>query len=205
MFERAKNIDQAFRQTRSFALVAVGCVTVLALVVCWKSYQMVAAREARIYLLAGGKALEALSADRRENLGVEARDHVKTFHQYFFTLSPDDRQIQETITKALYLADASARKVYESLRENNYYTGLIAGNVSQTIQVDSVQVDTRAWPYPFRCFARQTITRPSSITTRSLLTEGVLRPVARSDNNPHGFLIERWMTRENKDLKTEKR
>jgi hypothetical protein len=27
----------------------------------------------------------------------------------------------------------------------------------------------------------------------------------RSGNNPHGFLIERWSTIENKDLKIEKR
>ncbi|HWJ27348.1 MAG TPA: hypothetical protein VNS32_12455, partial [Flavisolibacter sp.] len=57
----------------------------------------------------------------------------------------------------------------------------------------------------FRCFATQRIIRPSSITIRSLITEGFLRNVARSDNNPHGFLIERWTTIENKDLKTEKR
>jgi len=29
-----------------------------------------------------------------------------------------------------------------------------------------------------------------------------LRNVSRSDNNPHGFLIERWATIANKDLKT---
>jgi hypothetical protein len=40
---------------------------------------------------------------------------------------------------------------------------------------------------------------------RNLITEGFLRNVARSDNNPHGFLIEKWTTIENKDLKTEKR
>ena len=34
------------------------------------------------------------------------------------------------------------------------------------------------------------------------ITEGFLRNVARSDNNPHGFLIERWRVLENKDLKT---
>lgn len=42
----------------------------------------------------------------------------------------------------------------------------------------------------------------ASITTRSLMTEGSLRNVSRSDNNPHGFLIERWNTIDNRDLKT---
>jgi conjugative transposon TraK protein len=136
---------------------------------------------------------------------VEARDHVKTFHQYFFTLDPDEKVIQTNMAKALYLADGSARKVYQSLKENNYYTGIISGNVSQEISVDSVRVNTDSTPFYFRCYATQRIIRLSSVTTRSLVTEGYLRSISRSDNNPHGFLIERWKTIENRDLKTENR
>ena len=40
---------------------------------------------------------------------------------------------------------------------------------------------------------------------QNLITEGNLRNVSRSDNNPHGFLIERWNTIENKDLAVENR
>jgi conjugative transposon TraK protein len=127
------------------------------------------------------------------------------FHQYFFSLDPDDKVIQANISKALYLADASAKKIYESLKENNYYASIISGNVSQEINVDSVLVNINLDPYYFRCYGTQKITRPSSITTRSLITEGFLRNVSRSENNPHGFLIEKWNTIENKDLKTEAR
>jgi len=49
------------------------------------------------------------------------------------------------------------------------------------------------------------IIRSTSIVTRDLLTEGWLRNINRSDNNPHGFLIERWNILENKDNKVEKR
>ena len=124
------------------------------------------------------------------------------FHEYFFNLDPDEKVIQSNINKALYLADASARKVYESLKENNYYTGIISGNISQRINVDSVFINMDSYPFYFKCYATETITRPSTITTRSLLTEGYLRNVLRSDNNPHGFLIEKWNTIENKDIKT---
>jgi hypothetical protein len=41
--------------------------------------------------------------------------------------------------------------------------------------------------------------------TRDLVTEGWLRNISRSDNNPHGFLIERWNTIDNRDLKVENR
>ncbi|HEV7333104.1 MAG TPA: conjugative transposon protein TraK [Flavisolibacter sp.] len=198
-------MDTAFRQVRLFALVVViGSLGFAALVTC-KSYQLARRLQSHIYVLANGKALEAFASDRGENLPVEARDHVRTFHQYFFTLAPDNKAIEASVTKALYLADATARQVYESLKENNYYTSIITGNVDQKIQVDSVTVDLSVTPLYFRCAATQTLTRPSAVTTRSLVTEGYLRQVSRSDNNPHGFLIEKWRILQNRDLKTEKR
>lgn len=205
MFQKAKNIDTAFRQVRAFALLMAGLCTVICCYTLYQSYKAMTAVQSRIYILASGKALEAFAGDRNENIPVEARDHVKTFHQYFFTLDPDDKVIQSNINKALYLADASAKKVYESLKENNYYAGIIAGNISQEISVDSVWVNTDRIPFYFRCKATQKIIRPASVTIRSLRTEGYLRIVARSDNNPHGFLIEKWTTLENRDLKTENR
>ena len=205
MFRQAKNIDTSFKQVRLFALLIILSCGIICCYVIYSSYKSANAAASRIYILANGKALEAFAGDRKENIPVEAKDHVKMFHQYFFSLDPDDKVIQANISKALYLADASAKKVYESLKENNYYASIISGNVSQEINVDSVLVNINLNPYYFRCYATQKITRPSSITTRSLITEGFLRNVSRSENNPHGFLIEKWNTIENKDLKTEAR
>ncbi len=205
MFKKMKNIDTAFRHVRGFTmLVIVGCVSISCFAL-YKSFSLVSEMQDRIYILANGKALEAYAAGRKDNLPVEAKDHVKTFHQLFFTLDPDDKAIQTTITKALYLADGSAKRAYDDLKENGFYSGLISGNVNQTIEVDSVSIDIVEYPYKFRCYATQSIIRPTSITTRSLVTEGALRNVSRSDNNPHGFLIERWATIENWDLKTARR
>lgn len=202
MFTKMKNIDTAVRHLKTFTLaVVIGSVAICCFAV-WKSFSLVAEMQSRVYILSGGKALEAFSAGRKDNVPVEARDHVKTFHELFFTLDPDDKAIAANTTKALYLADGTAKRAYDDLKENGYYAGLISGNISQTISVDSVVVDVAEYPYRFRCYATQSITRPTSLTTRSLVTEGALRNVSRSDNNPHGFLIERWNTIENRDLKT---
>ena len=202
MFRKMKNIDTAFRHVRTFTmLVIAGCVLICCFAV-YKSFSLVSRMQGKIYILANGKALEAYASERKDNIPVEARDHVKTFHKLFFTLDPDDKAIQANITRALYLADGTAKRVYDDLKENGYYAGLISGNVNQTILVDSVTVDINDYPYRFRCYATQSIIRPTSITTRSLITEGALRNVSRSDNNPHGFLIERWNTFDNSDLKT---
>jgi conjugative transposon TraK protein len=202
MFKKMKNIDTAFRHVRGFTmLVIIGCVLICCFSL-YKSFSLVSQMQSKVYILANGKALEAYASERKDNIPVEARDHVKTFHRLFFTLDPDDKSIQANITKALYLADGSAKRVYDDLKENGYYAGLISGNVNQTISVDSVAIDINEYPYRFRCYATQSIIRPTSITTRRLITEGSLRNVSRSDNNPHGFLIERWSTIDNRDLKT---
>ena len=205
MFRQMKNIDAAFRHIKMFSiLLLAGCFSLCGYVL-YKSYELSAKVQDRIYILAGDKALEAYSSGRKDNIPVEARDHVSMFHQYFFTLDPDDKVIEGNLAKALYLSDASAKRQYDNLKETGYYSNIISGNISQEINIDSVNVNIKQQPYYFKCYGTMRIIRPNSIVTRSLITEGFLRNVARSDHNPHGFLIERWSTLENKDLKTENR
>jgi conjugative transposon TraK protein len=151
--------------------------------------------------------MEAWAAERKLKIPVEIRDHVKMFHFYFYSLEPDDQVIKRNITKALYLADATAKAEYDDLKESGYYSSFISGNVSQQVEdYDSIRVDVNQQPWYFKYFGKLKIIRATSIVTRSLITEGFIRNLdAVSDNNPHGFLIERWRVLENKDLTIEKR
>ncbi len=204
-FRQAKNIDSAFRYVRGVSMLLVcGCL-LLCCYVLFKSYELSARFSDRIYVMAGDKAIEAFAGSRKENIAVEARDHVRMFHTSFFSLDPDEKVIESNLRCALYLADVSAKRQYDNLKETGYYAGVISGDISQKISVDSVVVDTRVVPYGFKCYATIEIIRPTSIVTRNLITQGFLRNVARSDHNPHGFLIEKWETLENSDLKTETR
>jgi len=200
MFSKTKNIDTAFRHIKWFSIIFVAVYTIAGGIVMYSSFDMVRSVQSKVYVLANGKALEAYASERKDNIPVEARDHIRTFHQLFFSLSPDDKLILSNITKALYLADESAKRTYDNLKESNYYSSIISGNISQTVTVDSIAVDTDSYPYAFRFYGKQEITRPTTIATRSLVTQGYLRNVSRSDNNPHGFLVERWQTLENADL-----
>ncbi|CAN5389752.1 conjugative transposon protein TraK [soil metagenome] len=202
MFTKMKNIESAFRYTRLVSMLVIISCLLLCGFVFYHSFQLAAITQSKVYVLANGKALEAMAADRKDNIPVEARDHISMFHRYFFTLDPDDKVIQRNITRALYLADGTAKQQYENLKENGYYANIIAGNISQQLTIDSVAVNTITYPYYFRCYATQQIIRTTSIVYRSLLTEGYLRNVSRSDNNSHGFLIEKWNTIENRDIKT---
>ena len=205
MFKETKNIDSSFRHIKIFTfLIVAGCFLLCGLVL-YKSYELSARVQDKIYILAGDQAMEAFASKRKDNLLVEAKSHISLFHTYFFTLDPDDKVIERNISKALYMADASAKKQYNNLKETGYYSNIIAGNISQQISIDSITVNIKSEPYFFHCYGTEKIIRPNSIVTRSLITQGYLRNVSRSDNNPHGFLIERWETLENKDIKTENR
>lgn len=187
----------------SVAAIAGSCISgVLCFLMAGK---VVLAAQSRIYILSAGKAMEAFASDRRSNLAVEARAHVYDFHEAFFTLDPDERYIAAGLRRALYLADGSAKRVYDDLKESGYYAGVVSANISQRLIVDSITVNIGRMPYYFRCYGTETITRTTSIVTRDLVTEGWLREVERSENDPHGFLIERWSILENRDIKIQQR
>ena len=200
MFTQFKNIDTAFKHIKTFSLfLIIACVLVSGFAI-YKSFDMVRSNNAKVYILANGKAIEAFSAERKDNIGVEIRDHVKMFHHWFFTLDPDEKVIQRNMLLALNLADQSAKKSYDNLKEQGYFTNLISANISQEIAVDSVELNLDVYPYYFKCYATQKLVRSTSTVIRTLVTQGYLRNVSRSDNNPHGFLIQRWETLENSDV-----
>ena len=201
MFQQLKNIDTVARLQRMFNIVLM---VVNGIVLCfgiYKSYEFADRAQNRVHILYNGKVLAAIATDRKANLPVELRDHIKTFHEDFFNLVPDDKQIQATITQALYLADGTAKTAYDNLKEAGYYNNLVSGNISQQIQVDSIRLDLKQEPYGFTCFATEKLVRSSSTVTRKLVTKGEIRDLkTETDNNPHGFLIQGWEILENNDV-----
>ena len=89
--------------------------------------------------------------------------------------------------------------------EKGYYNRIIAGNINQFVQVDSVICNYNSYPYSAKTFARQRIIRESNVTERTLVTTCRLSNASRSDDNPNGFIIEGFHILENKDIITTKR
>jgi conjugative transposon TraK protein len=204
MLEKFKTIEDSFQAVRRLGLWSmIASVAISA----WAIYN--GAREAdkanaRIYVLSNGKAMRAMAADPQENLPVEARDHLRNFHHFFFDLGTDEKAIKASVDRSFYLADGSAKVLYDNLLESGFINGLISGNITQSVVLDSIWLDTGSEPYAFRCTGVQTLIRTTSLTTRSIVTRGWLRRtgVERSDNNPHGFIIERFEVEQNKEVKT---
>lgn len=199
-FKTLRNIENSFKQIRLYAIVfAVLCIVVAGYAV-WQSYRFAELQRKKVYVLDKGKSLMlALSQDASINRPVEAREHVRRFHELFFTLAPDKNAIESNMKRAFNLADKSAFDYYKDLSEKGYYNRIISGNVQQRIEVDSMVCNFDTYPYAVKTYANQFIIRSSNITRRSLITSCYLVNSVRSDNNPQGFNIEKFSVLANKD------
>lgn len=202
-FKILKNIENSFRQIRLFTFIfALLCFGVVGVVV-YKSYEFAEKQRQKIYVLDNGKSLMvALSQDMSLNRPVEAREHVRRFHELFFTIAPDKNAIESNVKRAFNLADQSAFNYYKDLSEKGYYNRIISGNIQQRIEINSVSANFESYPYQVQTFAKQFIYRSSNLTKRSLITNCVLVNSVRSDNNPQGFTMEKFNVIENKDIET---
>lgn len=205
-FKSLKNIETSFKQIRLFTIIFICLCAGITGYSVWSSYSFAQKQREKIYVLDKGKSLIlALSQDLSQNRPVEAREHVKRFHELFFTLSPDKQAIESNIKRALLLSDKSAYNYFNDFSEKGFYNRIIAGNINQVLQVDSVKCDFDSYPYKAKTYARQMIIRESNVTERSLVTTCNLLNSVRSDNNPHGFTIEAFEIIENKDIRVQKR
>ena len=190
-FKCLNNIETSFRQLRTYTFVFAGICAAVTVAAVGLSYRFAERQRQKIYVL-----------DLAQNRPVEAREHVRRFHELFFTLSPDKAAIESNVNRALLMADKSALAYYKVLQEKGFFNRLIAGNVMQIAEVDSIRCDFDRYPYEVTTFARQRIVRESTVTERSLVTTCRLVNTVRSDNNPQGFMIERLNVIENRDLAT---
>ena len=164
-FRSLKNIETAFRQIRLyillFALLSAGvCGYAL-----YSSYRFAEKQREKIYVLDQGKSLMlALSQDASRNRPVEAREHVRRFHELFFSIAPDKDAIEENMSRAFALCDKSAFDYYKDLAEQGYYNRAISGNVNQRIVIDSIHCNFESYPYEVTTYARQFILRQSNVT-----------------------------------------
>lgn len=201
-FKSLKNIETSFKQLRIFSIVFLCMCALVTGYSVYSAYDFAEAQRQKIYVLDNGKSLMlALSQDLSQNRPVEAKEHVRRFHELFFTLSPDKNAIESNINRALLLSDRSAFNYYKDLSEKGYYNRIISGNINQMVQIDSVICNLNTYPYQIATYGRQMIIRESNITERSLITYCRLLNAVRSDNNPHGFTIEGFEIKENKDIR----
>jgi conjugative transposon TraK protein len=193
-----KNIEAKVRLATWVAFGSFITAIILSIIVSAYASRQVADARKTIYILNNNVPLQATQTDMQMNRPAEYRADVDLFHSLFFSLTPDDHYIEYQMKKAMYLVDQSGMEEYNDLKENGFFNSILSSSSVLTLQTDSIAVDMPK--HYFRYYGKLKIDRRSSTVVRSLITEGYLKDIPRSDNNPHGVLIINWKTLENKDL-----
>ena len=193
-----KNIEAKIRLATWMVAGCIIIVIAVTLIVSANAYRQVQDARKSIYILNNNIPLEATQTDINLNRPAEYRADVDLFHSLFFSLTPDDKYIEYQMKKAMYLVDQSGVEEYNNLKENGFFNSILSSSSVLTLQTDSIALDMPK--HYFRYYGKLKIDRRSSTVLRSLITEGYLKDIPRSDNNPHGVLITNWKTLENKDL-----
>ena len=174
-----------------------GCI-IISLGAIFTAKGMVDDAHKKVYVLDGNVPILVQRTTMDETLDVEAKSHVELFHHLFFTLAPDDKYINYTMEKAMYLVDETGLAQYNALKEKGFYNNIMGTSAVFSIFCDSIKFDKQQMSFIY--YGRQRIERRTNILMRKLVTAGELKRVPRTENNPHGLLITNWRTLLNQDL-----
>lgn len=196
-----KNLENKIKLVMTISsLFLFGCI-VIALGALWTAKSMVDESNNKIYVLDSNHVpIMVTQSDMGETLDVEAKSHIELFHHLFFTLAPDDKYINYTMEKAMYLVDETGVAQYNTLKEKGFFSNIMGTSAVFSIFCDSIKFDKDKMSFEY--YGRQRIERRTSIMMRQLITAGDIKKVPRTENNPHGLMITNWRTLLNKDLET---
>lgn len=193
---------QSLEQKTRLAIITVVLTVIGSTVFCLftivYAFSKIQEERSQVYILDGDIPFLAQRASLEANFVMEAKAHIQLFHQYFFTLPPDDAYIKWTLSKAMYMADETALKQKKALEENGFFSDIVSSSATCMITCDSIQFNEQE--RTFKYYGTQFIKRRSKDIRRSITTSGTLTIMPRTENNPHGLLITAWKTLENKDL-----
>ena len=177
-------------------LTIIGNVIICGILVVYGAKVLTEERN-QVYILDGDIPFLAQRSQQEANFVMEAKAHIQLFHQYFFTLPPDDDYIKWTLGKAMYMADGTALKQKQAMDENGFFSDIVSSSATCTIMCDSIKLDEQSRKFTY--YGTQNIRRRTKSIRRTLITTGELENTPRTQNNPHGLLITHWRTLKNID------
>lgn len=196
--EELFKLNAHFRRVKLFTALAFICLSSIAICAIFFSYKTTNEFSKRIYVINKNEHFEAIAGNEQTNRPVEIIFHVSRFHELFFTIVPDGKEIESSLSKAFYLCDESAKRLYNDLKERGFYNDMIQGNVIQKVSIDSVVINTKEYPYQAVSYLVLTQTRATSESVKSLVTSCILEDVPRSLRSPNGLFMRNFKVIESK-------
>ena len=199
------NIDTSFRKMKFVTVLSLVCAAVIAVGSVAASGWFMEKSNGTIYVVDKGSAVMATRSQEDSHRELEARDHVTRFHELMLNLSRSAESIRRNLDRALVMSDRSAYDYWMDLSERGFYQRIVSANISQEFVADSIKVDMMSYPHQVTTYGKLYLLRESNITAYQFESSCRLVDVERSQNNPHGLMIERFTVTRNENIGTRKR
>lgn len=197
-----RNIDSSQKILKFISAIVIIMAFSFSGFIYFYSMNQISLSREKVYLLNNGNALELVkSRNLQDNLKAEVKNHVTMFHEFFYNLDPDAKDIKSRVNRALNLIDESGKLLESQRNENLYYQKMIEGSISSRFYLDSISVKSSDDKYYFcKIFGKQKLERSSKLILKNLISECRVRQLSRTDNNPHGLVIENFIVINNKTI-----
>ena len=194
-----KDIPSSFiLAKRSLMICLIVCIISIASSMIWAFMVSVSFRDRAFVLSKDGAAAFATGVNINEidtYRRPEIVSHVRRFHELFWNI--DQFNYEKKSNKSFYLIGDSGKQIYLSLKAQGHYAKIESQNLVQKLEIDSVQVDDQVIPYKAMVYGKLIVNRTDqkSRTLNSFKSFFDVYNVSRTENNPHGLLIENYIPR----------
>ena len=135
-----------------------------------------------------------MAADRSGedvSLSIEAQSQLNVFHNYFFTFTPSETELQKNQNRAAALCgDNSVIRFLNKMKAENYYNSIQSMNMMANLSTDSCKVDNNGY---FEFYGTMRIQGRSTYSVRKIKTTGYLQKrLPRTLENPTALYIYKW-------------
>ncbi|AEI52136.1 conjugative transposon protein TraK [Runella slithyformis] len=196
--EELLKLQKHFNRVKIITIITLSALGLVCITTLVLSYRSTNEFSKRIYIVNKNAQFEAIAGTVTENRPVEIGYHVRRFHELFFNVIPDAEEIENSTKKSFYLADESAKKLYDDLKEQHFYSDIIQGNVVQKIAIDSVAINSALYPYEAITYATIKQTRATTGAVKKIVTHCRLEDTPRSLRSPNGLFMRNFKIIESK-------
>ena len=185
-----KNIYEVLKLNRFIVLTVIVLAmlsTIVSSIISYKMYDK--SLNGSFAIGKNGEVIPLQWVRERENLEVEALEHLRLFHTYFYGI--DATTFESNIEKALWLGNSTVDNVYRQKKADGVYNRLMQYSLVQKVISINSEIDLSAEPYPFKTVTVFQINRGSIIDTYELVSTGKLLHLEKRNfpKNTHGLLI----------------
>lgn len=185
-----KNIYEVLKLNRFIVLAVIVLAmlsTITSSIISYKMYDK--SLNGSFAIGKNGEVIPLQWVQERENLEVEALEHLRLFHTYFYGL--DATTFESNIEKALWLGNSTVDNVYRQKKADGVYNRLMQYSLVQKVISINSEIDLTAEPYPFKTVTVFQINRGTMTDTYEMVTTGSLIHLEKRNfpKNTHGLLI----------------